>query len=116
MRKVKTNHPFSKKQLLKLNEELKKISGVQVVALRGASSIPGKNNDYTDIRVLHSPFMLDVFLSYMDLSLPDRPRSYMIKIDTAGNVDREVRGNMAFNSLADRVTFFNSLVPVELNY
>lgn len=115
MKKVKTNHPFSKKQLLKLNEELKKISSVQVVALRGAA-IPGKNNDYTDIMVLHSPFMLDVFLSYMDVSIPDRPRSFMLKIDTAGNVDSEVRQNMAFNSLADRVTFFNSLVSVELNY
>lgn len=115
MKKVKTNHPFSKKQLLKLNEELKKISVVQVVALRGAS-IPGKNNDYTDIRILHSPYLLDVFLSYMDLSIPDRPKSYMIKIDTAGNVDTEVRQNMTFNTLADRVTFFNSLVPVELNY
>lgn len=115
MKKVKTNHPFSKKQLLKLNEELKKISSVQVVALRGAA-IPGKNNDYTDIKVLHSPFMLDIFLSYMDVSIPDRPSSFMLKIDTAGNVDSEVRQNMAFNSLADRVTFFNSLVPVELNY
>ncbi len=115
MKKVKSNHPFSKKQLLKLNEELKKISVVQVIALRGAA-LPGKNNDYTDIRILHSPYMLDVFLSYMDLSIPDRPRSYMIKIDTAGNVDTEVRQNMTFNTLADRVTFFKSLVPVKLNY
>ncbi len=115
MKKVKTNHPFSKKQLLKLNEELKKISIVQVVALRGAA-IPGENSDYTDIKVLHSPFMLDVFLSYMDVSIPDRPRSFMLKIDTAGNLDSQVRQNMVFNSLADRVTFFNSLVPVELNY
>ena len=115
MKKVKTNHPFSKKQLLKLNEELKKISNVQVVALRGAS-IPGKNNDYIDIKVLHSPFMLDVFLSYMDISIPERPRSVIIKIDTAGTVDHQARANMSFNTLADRVTFFNSLVPVELNY
>lgn len=115
MKKVKTNHPFSKKQLLKLNEELRKISVVQIVALRGAS-IPGKNNDYTDIKILHSPYLLDIFLSYMDLSIPDQPKSYMIKIDTAGNTDTEVRQNMVFNTLADRVTFFNSLVPVQLNY
>ena len=115
MKKVKTNHPFTKKQLMKLNEELLKISTVQVVALRGAA-IPGKNNDYTDIRVMHSPFMLDVFLSYMDISIPDRPRSVMLKIDTTGKVDFHARQNMSFNSLADRVSFFNSLIPVELNY
>lgn len=115
MRKVKTNHPFSKKQLLKLNVELKKISEVQIVALRGPQ-IPGKNNNYTDIEILHSPFGLDVFLSYMDITNPDRPKSYLIKIDTTGAVDYEARKNMDFNSLADRVTFFNSLTPVELNY
>lgn len=113
MKKVETNHPFSKTQLLKLNEELKKISNIQVVALRG-EGIPGKNNNYTDIRVLHSPFMLDVFLSYMDLSNPDQPKSFMLKIDTKGKVDHQARSSMSFNSLADRVTFFNSLVPVEL--
>ena len=115
MKKVKTNHPFSRKQLLKLNEELKKVSEVEVVGLRGPR-IPGKNDDYADIQILHSPFMLDVFLSYMDISNPDRPKSFMLKIDTAGNVDREVRQNMTFNTLADRVSFFNALSPVELKY
>lgn len=115
MKKVKTNHPFSKIQLRKLNEELKKISNVEVVALRGVS-IPGKNNNFTDIKITHSPFMLDIFLSYMDLTNPDKPKSFMLKIDTAGKVDYEVRKNMIFNNLGDRVSFFNSLTPVELKY
>lgn len=115
MRKVKTNHPFSRPQLIKLNEELKKISKVEIAALRGAA-IPGKNNNYTDIKVLHSPYLLDVFLSYMDITHPDRPKSYMMKIDTTGKVDYQVRQSMTFETLSDRVSFFNSLVPVELNY
>ncbi len=115
MKKVKSNHPFSKVQLQKLNEELKKVADVEVVALRGPA-IPGKNNNFTDIQVLHSPYMLDVFLSYMDLSIPDRPKSFMLKIDTAGKIDHDVRSKMSFNSLADRVSFFNSLVAVELKY
>ena len=113
MKKVKTDHPFSKLQLQKLNQEIKKISNVEVVSLRGPS-IPGKNGNFTDIQILHSPFLLDIFLSYMDISLPDRPRSVMIKIDTSGNVDSDARGKMTFNSLADRVSFFSSLIPVEL--
>lgn len=115
MRKIKTNHPFSRKQLETLNEELQKISNVEIVALRGPG-IPGKSNDFTDIKITHSPYLLDIFLSYMDISNPDRPKSYMIKIDTSGNVDRNVRQTMSFNTLADRVSFFNSLLPVELTY
>lgn len=115
MKKVKTNHPFSKSQLSKLNEELKKISNVEIAALRGVA-IPGKNNNYTDIKILHSPYLLDVFLSYMDITDPDRPKSFMLKIDTTGKVDNEVRQTMTFDTLADRVSFFNSLVPVELQY
>lgn len=114
MRKVKTNHPFSRPQLLKLNEELKKISNVEIAALRG--SIPGKNNNYTDIKVLHSPYLLDVFLSFLDITVPDRPKSFMMKIDTAGKVDHQVRQTMTFETLSDRVSFFNSLIPVELKY
>jgi predicted transport protein len=106
---IKSSHPFTIPQLKKLNEELSKISNTQIVALKG---IPGKTN-FIDIEILQSPFMIDVFLSFIDVSEPEHPKFKMYKIDAKGNVDYETKKNMEFNSLSDRVSFFNQLTPIK---
>jgi hypothetical protein len=108
--KIKTNHPFTVKQLKTLNSELKKISTVQI-SLKGIA-IPSKIN-YADIQILKSPFLLDVFLSFIDVTIPEQPKFNTYKIDTLGKIDYEVKKNMHFHSLADRVSFFNQLEPIE---
>lgn len=113
-KKIKTNHAFTKMQLTALNKELKKISNTQVIALKGVD-IQGKNN-ISDIKILHTPFLNDVFLSFTDMSVPEFPKfnTYQILVD--GSINYEPKKTMDFNSLADRVTFFSSLQPVEFHY
>lgn len=106
---TKTDHPFTRAQLTTLNNELKKISPAQV-ALSG-TTLPGKGN-FIDIEVKHSPFMLDVFLHFTDITDPERPKSYVYGISPAGVLDKEVRATLDFKTLADRVSFFNSLEPI----
>jgi hypothetical protein len=112
--KIKSNHPFSVIQLSVLNKELKKISNFEVVSLKGIS-ISGKKN-FADINVLKSPYSLDVFLAFTDVSIAERPKYNTIKIGINGDVDYDTKRNLEFNNLADRVSFFNSLEPIEFNY
>jgi len=114
MKKIKTDHPYTIAQLKSLDNELSKISESQIIEL-GGIKIEGKIN-YIEIKILHSPFMLDVFLSFVDISVPDYPifNTYGIAID--GTVDYEVKRNLEFNSLADRVSFFSQLQPVKFSY
>jgi len=113
MATIKTNHAFTLQQLAVLNQELKKISTDKIVALRG-SKIQAKEN-YIDIEVLHTPYMLDVFLSFVDISDAQYPKFMMYKIDSKGNIDYEPRKNMNFENLSDRVHFFNTLQPIKFN-
>lgn len=109
MKKIKTDHPFTKKQLVKLNQELEKISNVQI-GLRG-TKLPGKNN-YTDIQIKHNPFNLDVFLCFVDVTDADRPSSQVFKIDHEGLIDYRPRSTMNFHNFADKIYFFNTLTPI----
>jgi predicted transport protein len=111
MNKIKTDHPFTVKQLTALNKELKKVSNTEISVLRGVN-IPAKEN-YADVDVLHSPFTLDVFLSFMDLTIPSNPKSEIYSISTTGKVDYKVRLNMKFHNFSDRIHFFNNLFSVE---
>lgn len=113
-RKIKTNHVFTKRQLQSLNEELLKVSNSEVIALRGVNIEPKK--DFADIEILKSPYVLDVFLSFLDISNPDFPKFNLIKINEAGEIDYEPKKTMQFNSLADRITFFNELEPINFYY
>ncbi|TYB78348.1 hypothetical protein [Bizionia myxarmorum] len=109
-KQLKSDHPFTAFQLKALNAELQKISNLQIVALRGVSK--SQISNYTDIEIKHSPYLLDVFLSFIDISVPDQPKSFLYKIATDGKVDYNARSSMSFNSLSDRVSFFNLLTPV----
>jgi hypothetical protein len=111
--KIKTNHTFTKAQLISLNKELQKISNNEIVALKGTKFSPKKN--YIDIDILKTPFLLDVFLSFVDVSDGTSPKFEMYKIDAAGVVDYEPKKNMIFNSFADRISFFNQLEKIEFN-
>lgn len=113
MEKIKTNHPFTVAQLKKLNEELEKISNTQI-GLKGVQ-IPGKKN-FHDIKITHSPYMLDVFLSFTDLTVPEYPKFKTFGIKTNGEIDYQVKQTLEFDSLADRVSFFNTLQPIEFTY
>lgn len=114
--KIKSNHPFTKRQLESLNKELSKISSVEIQALRGFTDLPTQNKNITDIKILHSPFMLAVFLDFTDYSVPDHPQYETYKIDADGSIDYNIKRSMKFNSLADRVSFFNQLTPIQFNY
>ncbi len=108
---IKTNHAFTKAQLKALNSELSKISENEIIALKGVQ-IKGKKN-IIDINILSSNYSLDVFLSFTDISLPEFPKFEMYKIDSKGNVDYQPKKSMEFNSLADRISFFNELQPIK---
>lgn len=108
---IKTNHAFTKAQLIALNSELSKISENEIVALKGVK-ITGKKN-FIDINILSSNYSLDVFLSFIDISTPDFPIFEMYKIDSAGKIDYHPKKNMEFNSFADRISFFNELQPIK---
>lgn len=112
--KIKTNHAFTKKQLESLNVELKKISNVQIQALRGIE-IPSLDN-FADIEILKSNFLLDVFLKFLDVSNPDYPKSFLYQIDTKGFVNKHAKQTLEFNNFQDRITFFSDLEPIEFNY
>jgi hypothetical protein len=112
--KIKTNHPFTIAQLKTLNTELAKISNTQVIALRGVS-IEAKTN-FADIKILHSPYLNDVFLSFTDMSVPEYPKFNLYKIGPGGSIDFEPRKNLEFNNFADRISFFNGLQPVDFHY
>lgn len=114
VQKIKSNHPFSTKQLYSLNQELQKISETQIISLRGIT-IPAKKN-YSDIKILKSPYYLSVFLSFIDISDSTNPKFKMYSISIDGTVDYEVKQNMTFNNLSDRITFFNELEKIEFNY
>lgn len=114
MEKIKTNHPFTVAQLKKLNEELSLISDTQIIGLKGVS-IPGKKN-FDDIRILHSPYLLDIFLSFSDLSDPERPKFETFGIKANGAIDKKIRQTMEFETLSDRVHFFNTLQLVNFTY
>ena len=60
--------------------------------------------------------MLDVFLSFIDISVPDYPIFNTYGIAADGTADYEAKRNLEFNSLADRVSFFNQLQPVKFSY
>lgn len=111
MNKIKTSHPFTVKQLKALNTELQKVSNTEIVALRGVK-IPAKEN-YADVDILHSPYTLDVFLRYMDITNPSNPKSEIYSISKTGKVDYKARLNMKFNNFSDRIHFFNNLISVE---
>lgn len=115
MKTVKTNHPFTKAQLQSLNKELQKISTVKVVPAMRGKKLPALNN-YADIQVKHSPFSLDVYLSFMDFSTPDYPKSQLYQIDAKGNVNKNIRSEMNFDTLSDRVSYFGNLEPIDFNF
>ena len=112
--KIKTNHAFTKKQLEALNKELKTISKIQVVALRGIE-IPSKPQ-FSDINILKSAYTLDVFLTFIDLSNINYQEFKTYKISSSGAVDYEPKRKMEFKTLQDRVNFFTELYPIEFNY
>ena len=112
--KIKTNHPFTVLQLNELNKQLAKISNNEVVALRSVKFNSKKN--IIDIEVKKSAYILDVFLSFTDISDPERPIFNMYKIDAKGNIDYTPKQTLEFNSLVDRITFFNELQPIEFYY
>lgn len=110
---LKSNHAFTKQQLEILNQELQKISTDKIVALR-SPKVQAKEN-YIDIEVLHTPYMLDVFLSFVDITDAEYPKFMMYKIDSKGSIDYEPRKNMNFETLSDRIHFFNTLQPIKFN-
>lgn len=112
MRTLKANHQFTKAQLESLNRELKKISGDQVKGLKGVKIEPRSN--YWDIKIRRSNYVNDVFLSFTDVSNPEHTKSYTYGIDVYGNVDKDVRKNMEFETLADRVSFFANLENINI--
>ena len=116
-KKIKSDHPFTKKQLAALNKEVQKLTDVEITGMKGVKrSLPETSGNYTDIKVLHSPYILDVFLEFTDISDPDYPKFETYKIDANGEVDYFVKRNMEFDSLSDRVAFFNELMPVKFYY
>lgn len=112
--KIKTSHAFTKPQLISLNKELEKISNAKIIALRGVK-IQAKEN-YSDIQIYNTPYSLDVFLSFTDMSVPEYPKFNTYKIESNGNIDYDAKANMKFNSLSDRITFFNTLQPIQFHY
>jgi hypothetical protein len=112
MANLKTNHPFSLKQVKSLNEELQKISNT-TIGLKGIK-IPGKNN-IQDIEISRSSYVLDVFLTFTDMSVPEYPKFECYGIATSGKVNKAIKQTMEFQNLSDRVHFFNNLQPIEFS-
>ena len=69
-----------------------------------------------DIKILKTPYSLDVFLSFVDITLGDSPKFNMYKIAINGTIDFDPKKTMEFNSFADRITFFNQLEEIKFNY
>ena len=114
MNRIRTNHNFTKSQLKALNNELKEVSNTEIVGMKGIS-IPAKNN-FSDVDVKRSPYTSDVFLSYIDISIPDSPKSYIYSISKLGLVNKDCRRTLEFKTFADRVHFFNTLESIEFTY
>jgi hypothetical protein len=109
-KKILTNHPFSKKQLESLQKELNKISDIEIV-LKGVQK---KSVDsITDIKLLHSPYALDVYLSFTQV-VDSAVKFELYAIKTDGTVDYKPRRNMEFKSLDDRIHYFNTLQEINI--
>lgn len=113
-KKIKTNHAFTKKQLEALNKELQKISPNQIKGLKGVN-IKAKK-DFTEIKVLKSAYLLDVFLSFLDITDADYPKYRMYKISSSGEVNYEAKKSLEFNNFSDRISFFNELEEIKFHY
>lgn len=109
---LKSDHPFTAKQLTALNKELEKLTDVEIIPMRG-TDIPQTKPDIIDIEIKHSPYIADVFLEFTDITNPEHPKYETYKIGADGKVDYFVKRNMKFNSLPDKVSFFNSLMPIK---
>ena len=114
MNRIKTNHNFTKSQLKALNNELTKVSNTEIVGMQGVS-IPAKNN-FDDVDVKRSPYTSDVFLSFIDISVPDSPKSHVYSVSKLGIVDKDCRRTLQFKTFSDRVHFFNTLESIEFTY
>jgi hypothetical protein len=113
--KIKANHPFTSKQLKRLNEELKKISDLQVVGMKG-TKLPSGKKYYADIEVKSTPFSLDIYLSFTNLTESNYPKSELWQIDSKGILNKNIRAEMEFDTLADRISFFANLESIDFKY
>lgn len=107
--KIQTNHPFTKAQLNELQKQLNIISDIEITATN-LKGLPGKNG-YFDIQILSSPYTTDVFLSFWEKEF-NGPKNYMYSINTQGQLNQKPKSSLEFQTLADRVHFFNTLEPI----
>jgi hypothetical protein len=108
--RFKTDHPFTKNQLVSLQRELSKVS-TAIIETTQLQGFPAKAG-YFDIEVLHSPYSNTVFLSYWE-NVQNRPKSFVVAIESDGSVDHTPRSTYEFETLSDRVHFFNTLFQIE---
>lgn len=114
--KIKSNHPFTKAQLVTLNKELNKISKATVVPAMRGTTLPALNDNFLDIQVLHTAYGLEIYLSFIDVTNSDYPKSNLYQIDAKGNLDKDIRKTLEFDSLADRVNYFSNLEPINFKF
>jgi hypothetical protein len=113
--KIKSDHPFTKAQLISLNSELEKISPAQIFGMN-TTSIPSLNDDFMGIEIKHTFYDLNVYLSFMNVVDPDYPKSQLYQINSKGEIDKNIRANLEFESFSDRISYFANLEPIKFEY
>lgn len=76
----------------------------------------GTSVQYTNIRLLQDSKTNDVFIAFTKTIIKEDIDSKNIywKIDINGNLDDNASENMQFNSISERVNYFENLKPIKI--
>ncbi|MEA5111645.1 hypothetical protein SDC9_17717 [bioreactor metagenome] len=106
---MRANHPITQQQL-----------EVAVMLLNKLKNIIGqrKMDDvlYRNIKVLGSDYTTDIFINFEKVVLKDGadPHDIYWKISETGQLDDDALHTMEFNTMADKVHFFNELFEIRI--
>jgi hypothetical protein len=106
---MKTDHPLTQDQIAVTLILLEKLN--QVIEEK-------KDNDiiYQDIKVLGSDYTRDIFIHFEKIIMKTEPDPDTIywKISPDGTLDDDALHNMEFESMSDKVHFFNQLFEIRI--
>lgn len=78
----------------------------------GLNGVEAKNNNFIDV-AYYIATDKQLYVSFTDVSNKSEPLFNYYRIDKKGNIDKDFKAT-AFNSVIDRINFFNSLTKINL--
>jgi hypothetical protein len=106
---MQTSHPMTDKQVAIVAVLLAKLEDT-------IKEKEGKDVFYENIRVLGSHYTDDVFINFEKIVIRSdaEPNNIYWRISPDGTLDDDALHNLKFDTLADRVHFFNELFEITI--